>query len=135
MEAAIVPEGIDRTPGNAGNLAIPSDVRDVGWWDGGPAPGQAGTAVLASHRAEGGAFWNLPSLRAGDAIETTSADGRIIAWTVTRVQQLLKADLPDSLWNDRGPPTLALVTCGGVFNHSIGHYDDNVIVWAVPTAT
>ena len=58
-----------------------------------------------------------------------------MTWTVTSVQQLLRADLPDSLWNDRGPPTLALVTCGGVFNRSIGHYDDNVIVGAVPTAT
>ena len=48
------------------------------------------------------------------------------------MQQLLKANLPASVWAEGGPPRLALVTCGGVFNYSTGHYNDNVIIWATP---
>jgi LPXTG-site transpeptidase (sortase) family protein len=133
ITAPVVPEGIDHTPGDVGNLTIPSDVREVGWWDGGPAPGQAGTAVLASHRAADGVFWTLPELETGDRIQVIGTNGRTTQWKVTDVQQLLKADLPDTIWKDSGPPKVALVTCGGQFNYPIGHYDDNVIVWATPT--
>jgi sortase (surface protein transpeptidase) len=132
VDAPIVSEGIDTTPGDAGNLAIPADVGEVGWWYGGPAPGQPGTAVLASHRAEDGVFWNLPDLRPGDTIEVRGTNGRTTSWQVSQVQQLLKADLPASVWAEGGPPRLVLVTCGGVFNYSTGHYNDNVIVWATP---
>jgi LPXTG-site transpeptidase (sortase) family protein len=132
VDAPIVAEGIDETPGNVGNLAIPTDVRDVGWWAGGPAPGQAGTAVFASHRTEDGVFWTLPNLQAGDTIKITGTNGHTTLWKVTSVQQLLKADLPDSVWVNAGPPKLALVTCGGIFNYSTGHYNDNIIVWAAP---
>ena len=133
VHAPVLPEGIDQTPGDEGNLAVPSNPQQVGWWDGGPAPGQGGVAVLAAHRALGGAFWQLPELQAGDAIEVTGTNGQTTTWKVTHIQQLLKAQLPDSIWTEGGPPKLALVTCGGIFNYSIGHYNDNVVVWALQT--
>ncbi len=34
VRAAIVPEGIDNTPGDVGNLSAPSTAGEVGWWDG-----------------------------------------------------------------------------------------------------
>ena len=130
VTAPILAEGIDRTSGDVGNLAVPSDVREVGWWDGGPAPGQGGTAVLASHRSTAGVFWRLPELRPGDQVQVTGSNGQITQWTITSIQQQLKADLPASVWTVGGTPRLALVTCGGQFNYNIGHYNDNVIVWA-----
>lgn len=45
-----------------------------------------------------------------------------------------KANLPSSLWMKGGLPELALVTCGGTFNYSTGHYDDNIVVWATPAS-
>lgn len=133
VRAPVLPEGIDQTPGDRGNLAVPSNAREVGWWDGGPAPGQGGVAVVAGHRAVGGAFWQLPQLQTGAAIQVTGTNGQTTTWKVTQVQQLLKAQLPESIWTEGGPPKLALVTCGGGFNYAIGHYNDNVIVWAAPT--
>jgi len=38
--------------------------------------------------------------------------------------------LPASLWVTTGQPKLALVTCGGPFDATTGHYSDNLIVWA-----
>ena len=130
VRAAVIPEGIDRTPGDVGNLAVPVAADQVGWWDGGPAPGQPGVAVLAGHRVSRWAFWELPGLRAGNAIMVIGANGRTTTWSVTRVQQVLKSQLPKTLWTEGGPPQMALVTCGGPYNHTTGHYDDNIIVWA-----
>lgn len=132
VRATIVSEGIDTTPGDVGNLAIPWGADKVGWWDGGPAPGQSGVAVLAAHRVDDWAFWRVPQLRVGDAIRVLGTNGQVTSWKVSRIQQMLKAKLPSSIWAETGSPKLVLVTCGGVFDSSTGHYDDNVVVWANP---
>ncbi|HEX8628405.1 MAG TPA: sortase, partial [Catenuloplanes sp.] len=41
-----------------------------------------------------------------------------------------KQRLPADLFARGGPPRLALITCGGDFRD--GHYERNVIVYAVP---
>jgi LPXTG-site transpeptidase (sortase) family protein len=132
VRAAIVPEGIDNTPGDVGNLSAPSTAGQVGWWDGGPAPGQGGVAVITGHRVNDWAFWRLPELQTGDTIAVIGTNGQTTNWTVSSIQQQLKAELPSSVWTVGGPPMLALVTCGGTFNSAIGHYNDNVVVWATP---
>lgn len=132
VDAQIVPEGVDATPGDSGNLAVPADAAEVGWWDGGPAPGQAGTSVLAGHRAANGAFWTLPTLAVGSKVDVIGTNAAQTEWTVTSVQQIVKDQIPSSIWSQTGHPRLALVTCGGEFLYSIGHYADNVIVWATP---
>jgi hypothetical protein len=132
LHAGIVAEGIDQTPGDAGNLAVPWAANEVGWWNGGPAPGQGGVAVIAGHRVDNWAFWQLPELQPGDAIEVIGSNGQPTHWTVTSLQETPKADLPASVWREGGSPALALVTCGGTFNYAIGHYNDNIVVWATP---
>lgn len=146
VNAPIAPAGAIGAPGNAA-LAIPSDIATVGWWDGvfragahtvqekAPAPGQAGVALIAGHvdsAAVGpGALYKLGNLKPGDAITIIGSNGRSTRWTVSAVPDTaLKTELPPALWVTTGPPELALVTCGGPFDTSTGHYLDNVIVWA-----
>jgi hypothetical protein len=87
---------------------------------------------MAGHRVHDWAFWRVPDLEAGDAIEVVGQSGETTHWTVSSIQEMSKADLPPSLWAKGGPPKLGLVTCDGTFNHSTGHYNDNVVVWATP---
>ena len=134
VHAGIVPEGIDETPGDVGNLSAPQSAETVGWWEGGPAPGQGGVAVITGHRVGDWAFWRLPELQAGDNIQVIGTNGQKTNWTVSSVQETLKSQLPSSVWTDCGPAKLLLVTCGGTFNKAIGHYNDNVLVWANPAA-
>jgi sortase family protein len=146
VNAAITPAGAIGAPGNAA-LAIPSDVATVGWWDGifragahtvqekAPAPGQPGVALIAGHvdsAAVGpGALYKLGNLVPGDAITIIGSGGRSTRWTVSAMPDTaLKTELPPALWVTTGPPELALVTCGGPFDTTTGHYLDNVIVWA-----
>lgn len=135
LRAGIVAEGIDETPGDVGNLTAPESSGQVGWWDGGPAPGQGGVAVITGHRVSNWAFWRLPEVQAGDSVQVIGTNGKKTNWTVTSTQQVLKSQLPTSVWTKGGPAKLALVTCGGTFNNAIGHYNDNILVWAKPAAT
>ena len=47
--------------------------------------------------------------------------------------QIPKTELPAELFSRAGPPRIALITCGGAFNTTTRHYQDNVIVVAAPT--
>jgi hypothetical protein len=147
VDAPLIPAGAAGVPG-AATLTVPADIRTVVWWDGivsdgtetvhvtAPAPGEHGVAVIAGHvssTAGPGALYKLSELTPGDAITITGSNGRSSRWTVTAPPQtVLKDSLPPALWVTSGPPKLALVTCGGPFDPAIGHYLDNVIVWAEP---
>jgi hypothetical protein len=125
INAAVSAVGIDT---KAGALGIPSDIRRVGWWRDGAAPGDAeGTVLIAGHvdsaRDGAGAFYALKSARRGDVIRL---DNR--RYRVTSVRRVRKQALPSSVYSRTGPARLVLVTCGGPFDGH--HYRDNVIVTA-----
>jgi sortase (surface protein transpeptidase) len=133
VDASSVETGVDEK----GAMAVPEDVRTVGWYRFGAGPGAAaGSAVLAGHvddRIQGrGSFYRLADLRAGSPVEVVLADGTVAAYRVGTVERVAKAVLPaDQLFARDGPPRLALITCGGVFDRAEGRYTDNVVVTAV----
>ena len=130
-----------------GLMTIPADIHTVGWFDGTdvsggtttsahmPWPGQPGVSVLAGHvdwAGEGpGALYYIGQLVPGDPIEVIGSNQKTTYWRVSQPPIVVsKADLPSDLFDESGPPKLALVTCGGPFDAATGHYLDNVIVWA-----
>ena len=120
-----------------GALAVPTNVRRLGWWIDGAAPGDTyGTTLIAGHvdsKVQGaGAFKQLIRAKAGMRIRVTTSDGRVRQYRVTTNRRLLKESLPANIFTQRGAAKLVLVTCGGPFNARIGHYRDNIIVTAVP---
>jgi hypothetical protein len=148
VDAPLVPTGAVGAVGSAA-LTVPADIHTVAWWDGevtdgprtvreeAPKPGQPGVALVAGHIdsavAGPGALYDLKDIQVGATIEIVSAGAPVSRWTVAAPPQTtLKTELPSALWVTSGPPKLALVTCGGPFDTSTGHYLDNVIVWAVP---
>jgi len=135
VAAPVEPVGL----GAGGEVGIPDSPTTVGWFRGAALPGDAGTAVLASHvdsRHEGlGVFAGLIRIAPGDTVELVAADGTSAAWTVVARQQVPKDELPSGrLFALGGDPVLALVTCGGRFDAATRSYADNVIVWAVPAS-
>jgi hypothetical protein len=147
-DAPVVPEGASGAGGGA--LDIPSDIHVAGWWDGvwrSPsgtvrekvaAPGQPGVALLAGHidsaTAGPGVFYRLAQARPGATVTVIDARQKVTRWTVTRIQTVSKSALPADLFVNKGKPQLALVSCGGPYDSTTGHFLDNVIAWAVPTA-
>jgi Sortase domain len=76
-------------------------------------------------------FYRLRELRPGDPITVARADGTAARFTVDRVEQYPKARFPtDDVYLSTMTPKLRLVTCGGSFDATAGHYRSNVIVFA-----
>ncbi|GHI08867.1 peptidase C60 [Streptomyces cellostaticus] len=110
----------------------------VGWYRGGPTPGESGTAVAVGHRdtSTGPAvFAALAQVKPGKLIEAKRADGRTAVYTVDQVKVYDKAGFPDEeVYGPTGRPELRVLTCGGLFSRRTG-YTSNVVVFAHLTAT
>ena len=127
-----------------GNLVIPENVRTVGWWRSGAAPGSpVGTVVLAGHvdsaTAGPGALFHLDQAPVGSRITlrgTSLDDSRAGAAQVYEVvgrRRYAKAALPAATLFAQGrKPRLVIITCGGEFDPATRHYADNVVVFAEP---
>jgi sortase (surface protein transpeptidase) len=134
VDAPVGEYGIDL---ETGQMDVPANVSEVGWYRFGPKPGETGSAVLAAHvDLEGygpGVFFDLEVLEPGDRIEIVYADDTRRTFEVETRATYLKDGLPlDVIFSREGPPALTLITCGGDFNSSISSYDSNVVVYARP---
>lgn len=105
----------------------------VGWFEGGPSPGEQGTAVAVGHldTATGPAvFAGLAEAERGRLVEVTRADGRIAVYAVDAVKSYEKDRFPNrEVYGARGRPELRLITCGGDYDRRTG-YSGNVVVFA-----
>jgi LPXTG-site transpeptidase (sortase) family protein len=133
IDAPVGGYGVD----NRGRMDVPDNITEVGWYKYGPSPGDAGSAVLAAHvdlAGPGrGLFYDLDELEPGDQVTVSYSDGSTTEFVVTARQIYLKNELPvESVFSREGEPVLTLVTCGGSFSRSVGSYDSNVVVYAVP---
>jgi sortase (surface protein transpeptidase) len=119
-----------------GTVAPPDGWQVAGWYSKGPRPGQPGPAVIVGHvdsKAGPAVFYRLPELRRGDAVFVDRADGSSVRFEVRGMRQVAKARFPAStVYAPTLQASLRLLTCGGTFDASTGHYRDNIIVTAAP---
>ena len=117
-----------------GSVEVPLEWQVAGWFAEGPAPGERGPAVILGHvdsRTGPAVFYHLRELQPGDSILIKQAQGRVTKFLVNRVEQFDKDRFPtQAVYFPTLKPVLRLITCGGDFNQSSGHYRDNVIVFA-----
>jgi LPXTG-site transpeptidase (sortase) family protein len=131
-DSPIVGVGVDAK----GAFAVPG-VREVGWYEFGPRPGDPGSSVLAAHIAfDGvdGVFRRLASTKVGGDVVVRFVDGSSAAFVVTSVERIDKDELPAELFATSGPAQLVLISCGGAFNRDRQSYEDNIVVMARPVA-
>jgi hypothetical protein len=119
--------------GSDGTLNVPPGGFPAGWYTGGPTPGEVGPAVIAGHvdMKGPGVFYKLHTMKPGDQVTVTRADGSKPVFRVTLVQQYLKDKFPTKLvYGNLDHAGLRLITCGGTFNSGTGHYEDDLVVFA-----
>jgi sortase (surface protein transpeptidase) len=130
IDASIVPLALD----TSGELDAPADTSDAGWFTEGPEPGEQGPAVIAGHLDSltgPAAFYRLRELTAGDVISVDRADQSRVDFVVSRIEQHAKAAFPtEAVYGATPGSELRVITCGGAFDRSTGHYVDNLIVFA-----
>jgi hypothetical protein len=123
-----------------GALEIPANPKTVGWWAHGAKPGaRKGTAILAGHiNAAGveGALARIGTLDPGDIVLVDGLENgkrTQVRFKITGVRTYTKKALPyKEIFNQNSVGRLAIVTCGGPFDASTGHYLDNIVAYAVP---
>ncbi|HEX6676355.1 MAG TPA: class F sortase [Actinomycetes bacterium] len=134
VHARVVPVGLQAD----GAMQVP-DPDQVGWYELGPRPGDPGPAVLVGHvyyRPGPAVFYRLRQLHPGDEILIGERGGATRRFLVGRLERHPKTALPvDRIWTTATRPLLRLITCGGSYDHSTGHYRDNLIVYASPTGS
>ncbi len=135
IDVTVSPVGVEAD----GFMEIPPDVTVAGWYKYGSNPGgDTGTTVIAAHvdspRYGIGPFAALKDASVGEVVSVTSADGVVHEYAIESVSRIEKARLPlDDVFDREGAPRLALITCGGQFDYGAGHYEDNIVVIAIPT--
>lgn len=133
VNAPVIPVGVE--PG--GWLAIPADPAVIGWWAGGGWPGQRAGAVIVTGHIDSasrgpGALLRLQDARPGESV-TVTAGGHAYRYRIVALRAYAKTDLPvATVFGQHVTARLVIISCGGQFDPATGHYQDNIVAYAVP---
>ena len=118
----------------SGALQVPATTAVAGWYTGSPRPGAIGSAIIVGHidSYKGpGVFYRLDELKSGDKVYVKRSDGTMVLFKVTGVQTYLKNQFPtQTVYGPTPDAELRLITCGGTFDSTTGHYLSNIVVYA-----
>jgi sortase (surface protein transpeptidase) len=117
------------------NMDVPKKSEDVGWYNLGPKPGEAGSAVMAGHLDDPtgapAVFWDLKKLTTGAKIEVTDENGDRHTFIVTDVENYPWNDFPlQKVFADSTGTKLNLITCGGNWDKENKNYSERTVVYA-----
>jgi len=118
----------------------------VSWASQDAAPGSTrGTIILVAHinyAGVAGAFSDLANYRVGQTITLVLADGRKMNYRVAAPAIEVKKDKLGPRRQELFDQThsyglarsgrLLLLSCGGRFSNATGHYESNILVYALP---
>lgn len=130
VSANIQPTGILEN----GEMGVPDDVDEVGWFEPGYLTGSRGHSVLAGHvdSLTGPAvFYDLDQVRIGETITVTDVDGREMVFEVTEIASYETDQAPiREIFGPSDKRMLNVITCTGVFNRNIGSHEERLVVSA-----
>ncbi len=131
IDAAVQRVGINAK----GNMAVPSNFKDVAWYKYGAAPGDEGSAVIDGHVDNGlslaGVFKNLHNVQVGDEIEITAEDGTVLNFKVRETADYAYNNaVTENVFKAPGKHQLVLITCEGTWIPASKTYDHRLVVFA-----
>jgi len=107
---------------------------EAAWYKYSPAPGQVGPSVIEGHidTYQGpSVFYRLGAVRPGNEVDVTLADRTVAVFRVSGVREYAKAGFPSrTVYGPTDTAALRLITCGGDFDPSTGHYLSSIVVFA-----
>ncbi|MEV0129564.1 class F sortase [Dactylosporangium sp. NPDC050688] len=138
IDAIGVEAPVERVDVDRDGILVPPSLREpsqVGWYQRGPTPGEAGNAVIVGHVDTVGrgpaVFYLLGRLKPGDGIGVTRRDGSTVTFQVDGVRLYPKRAFPASLvYGPAERSQLRLITCGGTFDRATSTYSGNTVVTA-----
>lgn len=116
-----------------GDMAVPSNVKDAGWYKYGAHPGNNGSAVIAGHldglKGEAGVFVDLNKLRKGDSLMVVDNKGQATFFTVKETRIYGQTEQPGEVFNRRDGTHLNLITCTGAWNKTQHRFAKRLVVF------
>ncbi len=120
----------------AGVIATPDNVYEVGWYAGSSLPGQSGAAFMYGHVSSWtakGVFYNLRKLVAGDKIVVTRGDDTTFEYQVVSAKtfpadNVNMAEVLAPISPDK--PGLNLMTCTGRVISGTSEFSERLVVFA-----
>ncbi len=118
----------------SGELGVPDNFRDVGWYRAGAAPGEDGIAVMDGHvdgrNVPKAVFYNLAKLKQGDLVKVVDERGQTFEFVVlTSKIYDYDAQTDEVFRGDNNVARLNLITCAGAWNKATKLYDKRVVVF------
>ena len=132
VDATVQYVGIDSN--GTGDMDVPSNFTDVGWYKYGVRPGQSGSAVIAGHvNGEGipeAVFHDLSTLQIGDEVFVIQADGSDEVFRVVKIAEYpYDAPTEEVFESIDGKVRLNLITCSGQWLPVVNMYDTRTVVF------
>ncbi len=127
LDNRVIPVGVN----SKGEMDVPDGkTKDIGWYKGGPRPGERGSAVLDAHVYA--AFADLRYVKVGDEIIVEMENGRSVRFIVEESTVYKLGDLsPQLLFNRNDKKRLNLITCAGKPTADGSTYTHRLVVYAV----
>lgn len=117
-----------------GEMAVPQNGADTGWFSKSPTPGELGPSIVVGHvtwQGRRGVFFDLGATKPGQRVEVDRADGTTAVFQVDAVEQYPKAKFPtQKVYGATDRAELRLITCGGVYDGDAQTHLDNIVVFA-----
>ncbi|MCM3609984.1 class F sortase [Planococcus sp. MERTA32b] len=130
VDAAIEATGILEN----GEMGVPEDINQVGWFEPGFKVGAKGHSVLAGHvdSLTGPAiFYHLKKVEAGEKVFVTDRDGREMVYEIQGKTSYPTDEAPiEEIFGPSGSRMINLITCTGTFNRDIGSHEERLVVTA-----
>ncbi|MCP3028860.1 class F sortase [Halobacillus sp. A5] len=128
VSAPVTQEGLTEE----GGMDVPDNDKDVGWFEPGTKPGDAGNAVLAGHvdSYKGPAvFFDLEKLKTGDDIRI-HGDHTLLTFEVERVVAYPADEAPvRKIFGSSDTPSLNVITCTGWYDQEAETHQDRLVVY------
>jgi LPXTG-site transpeptidase (sortase) family protein len=117
-----------------GSMGIPTNFTDVAWYNGGPLPGEPGSAVIDGHldgkNVAQAVFYKLGDLKVGDLVEVIDNKGKTLQFKVVGSKEYAyNATTTDIFAGDVSKARLNLITCAGDWDKATKLYSQRVVIF------
>ncbi|MGA9290372.1 MAG: class F sortase [Anaerobacillus sp.] len=116
-----------------GQMDVPKEDRNVGWYQLGAKPGEVGNAVLAGHvdnKTGPSVFFDLGHLEPGDVVTVSNENGKSYDFEVQKVESYPRNEAPlEKVFGTSSHVGLNLITCTGSFDRIAGTHEERMVVY------
>lgn len=116
-----------------GQMDVPKNDKDIGWYEPGIMPGQTGNAVMAGHvdnKTGPAIFFNLKNVKPGNEIIIENDKKEKVIFIVEKLKSYDYEEAPlEEIFGYSDTENLNLITCTGTFNRKIKTHEERLVVY------